>query len=168
MLHKSFGEFIDKKQRDATKQLEIIEKILRKGGMKVENFLETDHRDPYIFCVSPIKNGSFDGIRIYKIGDKIAFRIQKESKTHPYGRAYPLDIEEMFNDLLSDEGIKESEAGKKVIESVNKEIRKFFERSSDAEKQEKESDIEDKDGIGQVAIKGNSADFSSMIYNKGS
>lgn len=168
MLHKSFGEFIDKKQRDATKQLEIIEKILRKGGMKVENFLDTDSRDPYIFCVNPIKNGSFDGIRIYKIGDKIAFRIQKENKTHPYGRAYPLDIEEMFNDLLSDEGIEESEAGKKVIESVNKEIRKFFERSSEAEKQEKQSDIEDKDGIGQVAIKGNSADFASMIYNKGS
>lgn len=164
MLHKSFGEFIDKKKRDATRQLEVVEKVLRKGGLKVESFLEADSKDPYIFCFNPSKNGSFEGIRLYKIGNTIAFRIQKESKTHPYGKAYPLNIEEMFNDLLSDEDVDEKTAGKKVMEAVAKEVRKFFERSAEAEKDSKQSEINDKD----VSLRGQGADYSSLVYNKGS
>lgn len=165
MLHKSFGEFIDKKKRDATKQLEVVEGILRSSGLKVENFLEST-KDPYIFCFNPLKNSSFDGIRIYKIGDQLAFRVQKENKTHPYGRAYPLDVEEMYNDLLSDDGIKETEAGKKVIEAVSKEVRRFFELSAEAEKDGRRSDIEDKgNSVGNVSLKPNVMDFGSASFN---
>ncbi len=162
MRNKSFGEFVDKKQRDAIHQLELLEKALRKGGMKLESYLNEDDNDPYVFCFNPLKNGSFDGIRIYKIGDQIAFRIQKESKTHPYGRAYPLNIEEMFNDYLTDEGIKEHEAGKKVIESLTKEIRKFFDRCASIEKDERDSDISDDDSM-QIAMKGSVSDYSTQV-----
>lgn len=165
MLRKTFGDFINKKKRDAVKHLELIEKLLKKQGMKVEKFFE-DADEPYVFCFNPTKNTSFDGVRIYTIAGQIAFRVQKESKTHPYGRAYPLNIEEMFEDFLTDEGINEQEAGKKVIEAVNKEVRRFFEKCVDAEKDDRQQEKED-EAEGGIAIRGQNTDYSNLINNKG-
>src|SRR4051812_22678628 len=103
MRRKNFGDFCDKKKRESIRQLTTLKKLLENSGMKVVNFLESDGEgDPFIFCMNPTKNGSFEGVRIYKIGDQLAFRVQKESDTHPYGSAYPLPVEEMFQDFLSD------------------------------------------------------------------
>lgn len=169
MRHKNFGEFLDKKKREGIHQLEIIKKLLEHGGMKVDNFLESHaDEDPYIYCISPTKNGSFDGVRIYKIGDQLAFRVQKENKTHPYGSAYALPIEEMFNDFLSDEGTDQTHAGKKVMEAVVKEIKRFFEKSLDAERDERQSNIEsEKENGGEVSVRSTGTDYSAMVYNKG-
>ena len=169
MRRKSFGEFVDKKKRECIKQLTILKQILEHHGMKVDNFVNAESDDePYIFCVSPTKNGSFDGVRIYKIGDQLAFRVQKENRTHPYGSAYPLPIEEMFNDFLSDEGTDQEKAGKTVMEAVSKEIRRFFEKSLEAENEEREKNIEsDRDSGGNVAVKSTGGtDYSAMVYNK--
>lgn len=169
MRRKSFGEFVDKKKRESIKQLTILKKILEHHGMRVDNFLNAESDDePYVFCASPTKNGSFDGVRIYKIGDQLAFRVQKESKTHPYGSAYPLPIEEMFNDFLSDEGTDQHQAGKKVMEAVSKEIRRFFEKSLEAESQERKANIEsEKDGAGNVSVGSTGGtDYSAQVYNK--
>lgn len=158
MRHKSFGSFVDKKKRDSIKHLKIVKKVLEHGGMIVEDFVDTDaNDDPYVYCVNPTKNGSFNGIRIYKIGDQIAFRVQKESKTHPYGSAYPLPVEEMFSDFLSDEGTDQRKAGNKVMESLVKEIKSFFEKSIEAEKNEKDKSIE-------ISVDSTSGtDYGSMI-----
>jgi len=86
-----FQEFVDKKEREAIRQLNIVKKLLESREMKVKSYLKED--DPYIFLVNPLKNTFFDGVRIYKIGNSLAFRVQKEEKTHPFGTAYPLDIE---------------------------------------------------------------------------
>lgn len=167
-MRKTFGDFIDKKQRDSLKQLGLMRKLLEKSGLKVEGYLETDDTDePYIFCFNPSSNTSFDGIRIYKIGDRLAFRIQKENRTHPYGKAYPLEVEEMFHDLLSDEGIDQRKAGEKVIEMVTKEVKKFFDKSVDAEKEERKSNIEgETDNAGNVLVRTTGTDYSSLVYNK--
>lgn len=168
MRHHTFGEFVDKKKREAIHQLELVKQVLERQGLRVDNFLYAEEDDdPYIYCFSPTRNGSFDGIRIYKIGDQLAFRVQKESKTHPYGAAYPLPIEEMFHDFLSDEGIDQREAGQKVIEAVVKEIRRFFEKSIRAEREERERAIEgEKDPQGNVLVKTTGTDYSSLVYNK--
>lgn len=163
--HKTFGDFVDKKKRDAIHQLKLVEQILQKHGMKTENFLETDKGDTYIFCYNPQKNTDFDGIRIYKIGESIAFRIQKESKTHPYGQAYQIPIEEMFQDFLTDKGSKPDEAGKKVMDSVVKEIRLFFNKCVDAEKNNNDND--DRDDQGNVSMRSQTTDYSALVYNKG-
>lgn len=168
MRNHSFGEFVDKKKRESIRQLTLIKQLLEASGLKVENFLTTDSDDdPYIFCFTPTRNGSFDGVRIYKIGKQLAFRIQKENKTHPYGSAYPLPIEEMFHDFLSDEDIDQMKAGKKVIESVTKEIRKFFDKSIEAEKEEREVSLDkNKDSQGNVLVRTTGTDYSSLVYNK--
>lgn len=168
MRHRSFGEFVDKKKRDAIRQLELVKSLLERQGMKVENFtsMNEDENEPYIFCYNPTKSGSFDGIRIYKIGNDLAFRIQKESKTHPYGSAYPLPIESMFYDFLSDQGVDERKAGEKVIDYVGKELRRFFEKSVEAERSDRESDAE-RDKLGNLLVRASGTDYSAMVYNKG-
>ncbi len=169
MRRKSFGEFVDKKKRECVKQLTILKQILEHNGMRVDNFVNAESDDePYIYCVSPTRNGSFDGVRIYKIGDQLAFRVQKENRTHPYGSAYPLPIEEMFNDFLSDEGTDQEKAGKKVMEAVAKEIKRFFEKSLEAESNEREKNIEsDKDSAGNVSVRSTGGtDYSAMVFNK--
>lgn len=166
MRQVSFGDFVDKKKRESIRQLKLMQQILEQGGLKVENFLNSkDDSEPYIFCYSPSRNGGFDGVRIYKIGSELAFRIQKESKTHPYGSAYSLPIESMFSDFLSDDGVDEAKAGKKIIESVGKELKKFFERSVEAERNDRQMDLDSMSG-GSVLVRTTGTDYSALIYNK--
>jgi hypothetical protein len=167
MRYRSFGDFVDKKKRDTIKQLTLIKQMLERSGLKAENFTDTDEEDhePYIFCYNPSKTGSFDGIRIYKVGDDLAFRIQKESKTHPYGAAYPLPIESMFYDFLADQGVDEKKAGQKIIEAVGKEIRKFFDKSMEAERDARELKA-DKESAGNMIIRTSGTDYSALVYNK--
>ena len=64
----------------------------------------------------------------------VAYRIAREAETEPYGTAYQLDLENMYNDYMS-EITHPEKAGKKVIESVAKEIKTFFKKSADAEEE---------------------------------
>jgi hypothetical protein len=163
-MKNSFGEFVDKKGREAKKQLSIVREMLQRNGMRVVDYVESDENDPYIFVYSPQSDSSFAGVRIYKIADKIAFRICREEKTHPYGRAYALKIPEMFNDLVSDD-FKQEEAGKKVIESVVKEVQKFFATSAKAERDLQVKDIQGgtDDPLGRVLIQSTGSDLSDSM-----
>jgi hypothetical protein len=72
----------------------------------------------------------------------------------------------MFNDFISDEGNNETKAGKKIIESVGKEIKRFFERSLEAERDSRKQNIE-QGAAGNVVLKTTGTDYSTLIYNKG-
>ena len=130
-MYKGFFEFLDKKARRSKHQLELVKQVFERHSMSVKDFMNEEV--PYIFLKNTVPNPSFDGIRIYKIGETMAFRVQKEADTHPYGRAYNLDIEAMYNDLLSDHK-HEEKAGKLVIQTLIKELKSFFEQSEKAEK----------------------------------
>jgi hypothetical protein len=161
---RSFRDFYENKVRLAIKQLNIVAQVVEKAGFKVDHFLDEQFDEPYCFVHNPNKNTSFQGVRMYKIGDKIAYRIQRENKTHPYGNAYTLDVELMFDDLMEEGEHKPEQVGQKVMEMVAKELRSFFEESADAEKQKdsKDSDKE-QDGLGQVHIRNpQGGDYSSM------
>jgi hypothetical protein len=162
----SFKEFVDKSGRRAKKELGVVKKVLEQAKMKVVDF--TDDEDPYIFVYSPDDGLSFDGVRIYKIGEQLAFRVQREAKTHPYGAAYGLDIKEMWQDLLSD-NMDEQEAGKAVMEAIVGELKNFFKKSAHAEKDLRASEIDKErgDSLGRIAIKSTGTDYSNMIFNKG-
>lgn len=159
---KSFSEFVDKKTRETKRQLGIVQKIMEKNGIRVKGHLHEG--DPYIFIEDPGKQLSFGGVRVYKIGDTISFRVQKEDKTHPYGKAYSLDMEAMYKDLTSDD-IKEGKAGKMVIQAVVKEIRSFFSRSGEAEKDLRSGEFSDIDGLMLAGDGG--TDYSSLVHNSG-
>jgi hypothetical protein len=162
---KTFHEFVDKKTRRAKRQLKIIEGILRKGHMTVSSFLEEE--DPYVFLKSNKGQTSFGGVRIYKIGNILAYRIQKEAKTHPYGKAYALDIEGMWEDLIGDR-VTEEKAGHKIIEAIQKEFDTFLVKSMDAEKRLRVGDFDKKgDGLGNVMMTSSQGtDYSNLIHTK--
>lgn len=156
-----FKEFVSKKQRDSIKHLKVIKAVLSHQGMHAESFLEGD--DPYVFVNSHNRHLSFDGVRIYEIGGKFAYRVQKEKDTHPYGRAYPLDIEEMFNDFISEDG-NEEKAGKRSMSALAHELKTFFKSSEKAEKTLRVGDIlDDQDGEEGVLVRPTGSDYSVGI-----
>jgi len=132
MTETTFLEFVEKKQRNAVRHLKLIKKMFEQGGLKVVDKLD-EREDPHIYVVSPSRNLSFQGVRVYEIGNTIAYRVQKREDTHPFGRAYQIDVEGMFADLMSEEKMKDSEVGKEIIKSVVDEVKKFFRDSFEAE-----------------------------------
>jgi hypothetical protein len=156
---KVFLEFIDRKQREAKRQLKIFEKSLRKGKLHVYSHIEDD--DPHLFVKANNKKLSFEGIRIYHIGDGIAYRVQKLEKTEPYGKSYALNVEEMYNDFMS-ENMDEKEAAEKVMEAMVNEIKKFFHHSAQAEDKLRTGQ---KDGVGMI-VKTGGSDYSSTVLNR--
>lgn len=161
---KSFVEYVDHKEREGRRHLRIVKKLLESEGFSVKDNLGSD--EPYIFMAAPEKNVSFDGIRIYKIGSQLAYRIQKEEKTHPFGKAYPLDVEEMFDDLLADHRHPEA-AGKEVIKAVTEEVKKFFTKTAEAEKELRNGEFDRGDPLSRVVIKTTGTDYSNTIFTKG-
>ena len=160
----TFREFVDKKTRKAKKELGIVEKILSQAGITVKNFLDED--EPYIYVENPSGNLPFEGVRIYKIGDDIAYRVQKEEKTHPYGKAYLLDIEGMYDDLISD-NVNEEKAGKAIIKAINSEMRNFFVKSAEAERDVRAAELDRQtDPMGRVQIRSTTGtDYANTIQN---
>jgi hypothetical protein len=156
---KCFLEFVDRKQREAKKHLKLIEKVLRQSKLHVYSHLEND--EPYLFVKANNKKLSFEGIRVYHIGDGIAYRVQKLEKTEPYGKAYSLDVEKMFNDYMS-EDMDEKEAVTKVMEAVGEEIKKFFKKSAKAEEESRKGQG---DGVGMI-VKTGGSDYSSTVLNR--
>jgi hypothetical protein len=139
--------------------LKIVEKSLRKGKLHVYSHIEDD--DPHLFVKANNKKLSFEGIRIYHIGDGIAYRVQKLEKTEPYGKSYALNVEEMYNDFMS-ENMDEKEAAEKVMEAMVNEIKKFFHHSAQAEDKLRTGQ---KDGVGMI-VKTGGSDYSSTVLNR--
>lgn len=163
MRYKNFGNFIDKKMRDSMRQLKLIEQLLASGGFTVENFMSEGHEnDPYIFVRNPNRSTDFDGVRVYKIGESIAFRVQKESETHPFGAAYALNVEDMFNDLMQEDEIDEIQAGHLVVKTVIKELKSFFDQSAEAEMEARAGVFNPEDN---TVMKSTGSDYSSKIYS---
>jgi hypothetical protein len=108
---------------------------------------------------------SFEGVRVYKIGSQMAYRVQKEEKTHPYGKAYRSDLEEMFNDFVSDH-MDEEKAGKKVMKTVVEELQKFFKASASAEEELMTGDFGGDDPMGKIVIKSTGTDYSNLVHAK--
>ena len=160
----TFKEFVDKKSRDAKKQLEIIKKVLTKEGMTVTDFL--DEEEPYIYLRSTTQDLPFDGVRIYRIGDSIAYRVQKEARTHPFGKAYPLDIEAMFEDLITDDEMNERTAGEEIIKAIAEDLKNFFKKSSNADKENRADDMDQQREPSHISVSSSSGtDYSSMVHS---
>lgn len=155
---KQFLEFVDRKERESRRHLKIVLKALKESGLHTYNHI--DHEDSYIYVKSDNKDLPFEGIRIYEIGRSLAYRVQKEKDTEPFGKAYSLDLEEMFNDFMG-ENMKEEQAGKAVIKGVINEIKQFFSKSAKAQ-----TAIEELGDSKPVIIKTGGTDYSGMVTSK--
>lgn len=165
MTMRTFRDFLGGKKREAQRQLNMVEQVLKRHGFKTENFSDEQFSEPYIYCYNPNKDTTFKGIRLYKIGDKIAYRVQRENKTHPFGAAYILDMDSIFNDLMSDGVTDKVNLGQKLTEEIVKNIRAFFKESAEAEKEEDKWD-DDGDSMGMVHVRNPlGGDYSSQVHD---
>lgn len=150
-----FSSFLDKKNKQAVRELGIIRDILSEGEFKVEDFLKDE--SPYLFVNCPNKGDlDFEGVRVYKVGSNLAYRIQKENKTEPYGSAYSLDIEDLFGDLVSD--MSEEKAAEEIKKAVVEEFKNFFEKSSKAQE---EINSGGADPQSKIVVSGGAGDLSN-------
>jgi hypothetical protein len=125
-----FKSFLDNKKRTSRKQLRIIKRVLLQNKkFEIKDYTETENQ--YLYIKSPIQL-SFGGVRLYKIGDTFALRVQNEPDSEPYGKAFILEIEDCFNDLVSESG-DELKAGQQSMKIFVDSIINFFEESKKAE-----------------------------------
>lgn len=153
-----FSSFLDKKKKQTINELKIIKDVLAQGDLKVEDF--TEEETPYLFVNSTEKSLDFDGVRVYKVGSNIAYRIQREKKTEPYGGAYPLDLENMFSELISD--MSEEKAAEEIKKAVIEEFKTFFKRSSEAQDEINSGMIDDS---GRKLVSSGFGDISNSMSN---
>lgn len=151
-----FSNFLDKKSKEARKQLKIVGDILERGEFKVDCFINEEN--PYIYVRSSHDGLTFDGVRVYKVGDELAYRVQRESKTAPYGIAYGLNLEEIFGDLVADMG--DEEAAKHINKALLQEFKNFFKRSSEAQDELNGMQF---DKASKVLIGGSHGDLSNSM-----
>lgn len=161
-----FSSFLDIKNKKTIKELNILKEILSKN-FEIKTFLEQS--SPYIFLKPKNSDLDFEGVRIYKIGSNWAYRIQNESDSEPYGKAYPLELESMFEEIIPDSD--EEEAGEIIANALIEEFNNFFKLSSKIEKELGNNSIELNlsepnmtGGDPKVIIGSNSGDFSNSIY----
>ena len=152
-----FSAFVDRKTNKARRELEVVRDVLSGGGVKVEDRLK--EHDPYLFVPSTKQSLDFGGVRIYKVGSSVAYRLQNESGSEPYGTSYPLDIEGMFEELISDMG--EEKAAEEVKKAVVEEIKGFFERSLEAQDELSSSGFDPHSKI--MVVPGKASDISNMM-----
>jgi hypothetical protein len=151
-----FSSFLDKKTNEMKRQLKIIKDIVSESELKVEESL--DHKEPYLF-VSNSEKGLDFGVRIYKVGSEIAYRIQRRKDTQPYGEAYPLNLESGFADLISD--MSQDDAAEKIKKAVVNDIKLFFKKSSEANNDLLSSGAND--GTGRIIISSGNGDLSNSM-----
>ena len=152
-----FSSFLDKKSNEAKRQLKILRDIMSESDIKVEDFIEG--KDPYLFVPNTEKDLDF-GVRIYKVGSELAYRIQRRKDTQPYGEAYPLNLESCFSDLVSD--MDEEEAAEKIKKAVVNDLKLFFKKSSEAHDEILAGGEKD-DGTGRVIVSAGNGDLSNSM-----
>jgi len=161
----SFNAFLDAKERQAVRHLKLLGELLESEGFKVKNHTGEGQfkKDPYLYIFNPFKNTAFDGVRMYSIGEEIVYRVQREHDTHPYGTAYPLNVEGIYESLVEDG--EEKEVAKEVTKTIADEMRAFFKESARSEKELERDDGEG--GLGMVYIRNPlGGDYSSMVTDK--
>lgn len=162
-----FSSFIDVKNKEIIQKLKVLSKVVGQE-FDVKEFLE-DVENPYLY-VSPKKSMDlpFDGVRVYQIGSSFAYRVQNENKSEPYGSAYPLNIEQAYEDLTPDmQGV---ELAKTISDIVIEEFDKFFDHSAKAEVDQRavlfsrNPVSKNKDVSNQVTVGRALGDYSNSIY----
>lgn len=151
-----FSTFVDRKTNKARKELAVIKDVLDEAGIKVKDFIK--EHEPFLYVPSTDKGLDFGGVRVYKIGSSVAYRIQNESDTQPYGMSYPLDVGGMFDELLGD--MDEEEAAEEVKKAIAEEFRGFFKKSSEAQEKANSDGF---DPQSRIVVGGKVGDISNMM-----
>lgn len=163
---KTFNEYKNVLDDQTKNNLELLTRIFRKDGLKVHEFLD-QKKDPYIYIFNPLDDLSFQGVAVYKKGNILAYRPQRYQDSQPYGAAYLIPIQDIYEDLVYKEKDKK-EALKILCKKLCKDMRSFFRDSKKAEDDVLQSQLrspQDVDGAGQIIIRNTGTDYANTIYS---
>jgi hypothetical protein len=152
-----FSSFVDKKINRDRSELGVVRDVLKKGGVKVEDFTEKD--DPHLFVPSTEDGLDFGGVRVYKIGSRMAYRVQNESSAEPYGESYPINIEGLFEDLITD--MDTEKAAEQIRKAIVGEMKGFFKKSLEAQNELSSDGFDPHNKI--IVVPGKSTDLSNSM-----
>jgi len=152
-----FSSFVDKRVNRDRKELEVVRDVLKQGGVKVEDFTEKD--DPHLFVAATEGGLDFGGVRVYKIGSRMAYRIQNEASTEPYGESYPINIEGLFEDLITD--MDDEKAAEEIKKAIVGEMKGFFKKSLEAQNELSSDGADPHNKI--IVVPGKSGDLSNSM-----
>jgi hypothetical protein len=161
---RSFSSFLTRKDRQNKEHLLTLFHVFKKAGFQIDNHLD-DIKEPYLFIRKPVsidpilEQLSFGGIRIYTRGsDIVCYRSQNKEQTEPFGTTYQLDISGMFKDLVRE--TNKDLLGHQIIFYIIKEVKDFFIRSAQAEKEE---DTGGDSQMGAVIAGSMGTDYSNQV-----
>jgi len=157
-----FMSYISRRNQQVIEHLKLVKEILGKGGLEVRDNT-SENADPYLFVFNPQSNLSFDGIRIYNIGNKLAFRAQKHEDTEPFGKAYGLNVEKLFEDMMTDD-TEDKKMAVDIAKAIIAEVKMFFKESWKAEN---DPELAKKDPLDRILVRTAGHDYSNVTYNSG-
>jgi excinuclease UvrABC helicase subunit UvrB len=167
---KTFLEYSTHRVREHDpKKLELLFKALTKSGLFVADKTDLE-KDPHLFVQAIPEPEEFEGIRIYILGNICAYRVQKLKDTEPYGKAYFLDVQKMYDDAIKDIG-DAGDQNKKIyvdalIKKLGEKLQKFY---KDSVKDEEEFISSQIDGDNRTDIGGamlapaNGGDYANKV-----
>lgn len=128
-----FNEYLEKHSRETKKKLEdILDLLKRVDEIKPLGYLDQDN--PYIFIrIQQDKNINQNlsildlGVRIYSIGNKLTYRLQRGPKGIQIGPARIIEDPEEIEDLLT-QGKTEQEAYNEIFRQIPKKIKHFIKK----------------------------------------
>lgn len=182
---KVFKEYHDQVHFDIMNKLQLVKKVFEKCGFRVDDFTKED--SPYVFLYAPLQNLSFKGVRVYFIGDNLGFRVAKMPETLPYGTAYSLHFQDVFDEILDNSGKNSDKEKTKLLREfckvIGDQMRKFFKDTKKAEDYLVSAEIIDNTGdssFGSINIKDNrpsktdpaeissqANDYANQVMSKG-
>lgn len=163
---KTFNEYKTVLDDQTKSNLELLTVIFKNDGLKVHEFLD-QKKDPYIYVFNPLDDLSFQGVAVYKRGNILAYRPQRYEDSQPYGAAYMIPIQDIYEDYIYQKKDKK-EALKMLCTKLCKDMRSFFrdsKKAEDAVMQSQLRDPKDIDGAGQIIIRNTGTDYSNTIYS---
>lgn len=138
MRRLTFLEYVDQKQDETVRQLDLLKRLLKHGGVQVEGHIhkggKRSGKDIYLYCWSPTP-GIEGGCRIYKLGDDINVRWQEEppgkdedngAESRPSGAAVSLPVEDIFQELKSGGDRDNTQVVMELARRLVKRLKEFF------------------------------------------
>jgi hypothetical protein len=151
-------------------RLKDLYRLLKAGGLVVVD-KTNEQNDPHLWVQAHPTPQEFSGIRVYLLGNICAFRVQKLETTEPYGKAYLMDLQGIFDKILEKMGNKaqksSKEAVKELIKSVSGEINAFYHDSIKDEEEFVQDQLygpERSDVGGAALVPSSGFDYSMKVY----
>lgn len=92
-----FSDYLKSRNYSGRRKLAIFAEVMRRADLHV--IPRFDGAEPHLFVS---RGPDRTGVRIYEIGDRLAFRVQDLPDGEPHGRAFGIDVQRLFEEIIEE------------------------------------------------------------------